>query len=72
MGMSTQPVPFFTTDIVIAVHSATDSKHVVRNVSLEAFAEGSPLRLESVAETGELIAHRQDGAFIQGAEVVSG
>ena len=72
MSMSTQPIPFFSDDIVIAVHSATDAKHVAHDVSLKAFAEGSPLRLESVVENGELIAYRQDGAFMQGPEVVSG
>lgn len=70
MSTSTKAVPFFTNDISIAVHSATHEEHTNKNVTLEDFADGEPLRLETVIETGELIAYRSDGAFIQGPEVV--
>lgn len=68
MGISTVSIPFFSDQIELDVHTATHVEHMW-HTSLEYFADGQPLRLEQVQETGEFIATRADGAFIHGQEI---
>jgi hypothetical protein len=69
MGYSTRSVPIFTDNITLDVHTATYVEHLLSEISLAYFADGQPLALDQVCETGEYIATRKDGAFIQGMEI---
>jgi hypothetical protein len=69
MGYSVKSIPFFSDAIELDVHTATYAQDL-GHTALCHFANGSPLRLEQVEETGEYIATRtRDGAFIHGAEI---
>ena len=69
MGMSTKQISVFMDLITLDVHTATYAEHLAP-VTLAKFAEGQPLSLDQVLETGEYIATRKDGAFIQGPVLV--
>ena len=66
-----KPVAFFTDDIEIRPHSATDAVHLSRSVRLGDFAQGEPMSLYET-EDGELFARTpgMNGRFIEGPEVV--
>lgn len=81
MGFSTVSIPFFDVNITLCPHSAAGPRGVLdgvtirmaeqwleREISLEEFCAGQTCKLEQVQETGEYIATRADGAFIQGPE----
>lgn len=69
MGYSTQSIPFFTLDITLRPHTATNAKWLNRKVSLQSFCKGQPMYLEQIQETGEYIARLQDGTFMQGPSI---
>lgn len=48
-------ITFFTGDITIKVHTATDARHVNKKVTLGDFAQGERIRLQEL-ENGELLA----------------
>lgn len=61
-------IPFFSGEMRLAVHSATLAAHVGKHVSIDSFANGSPVRL-SETEDGEYLCEKADGSFINGPEV---
>ena len=82
MGISTVSIPFYDARITLCPHTASGPRYeadgvsirmaeqwIDRELSLEEFSAGQTCRLEQVEETGEYIATRADGAFIQGPEV---
>ena len=62
-----KPVPFFTDDIAIVPHTATNAAQIGKPITLSAFAAGRPVSLYQV-ESGELLARLADHTFIQGPE----
>tara|TARA_B100002049_G_scaffold93692_1_gene69264 strand:- start:183 stop:398 length:216 start_codon:yes stop_codon:yes gene_type:complete len=67
-----KPIKFFTDDIEIVPHSATDAAHLNRRVSINEFAQGHPVALYET-DDGELLCqrrpfgkHEQCPAFIEG------
>lgn len=63
-------IPFYSDEIKIKPHSATDAKHLCRSISLREFSQGQPVSLYE-HENGELLARLKDGKFIEGPEVVA-
>lgn len=59
MGISLKPIPFYTDNIRIRPHTATDAHHLGRAVSLREFAAGRACSLYIIEETGEL--HAETG-----------
>lgn len=73
MGRSLTAVPFFTDDIIIHPHTSSRADFL-RPISIREFANGQPVYLYRVEETGEYNCRR--GAFpcvtfIEGPEVLS-
>lgn len=66
MGYSLTSVPFFTDDIAIKPHTATNGKWLGRKVTIKRFTRGAPCSLERIEETGEYIVRIQGGEFMQG------
>ena len=67
------PIPFFSDEITLDVHSATERAHVGQHVSVQEFAAGEPVALYDLGN-GELKAFRgwhqsQPRPFIEGKEV---
>lgn len=62
------PIPFFTGDITLNVHSATSPAHVGKRVAIETFAGGEPVSLYQDEQNKEYYCRKQDGRFIKGAE----
>ena len=69
MSQTHVTVPFFSDDITILPHSGTLASHLNKPMSIAEFAKGQRCHLVKIQETGELLATRQDGAFIEGREV---
>lgn len=77
MSRTLIPIKFFTDDITIEPHTATAREHIGRPVTLREFAEGTPLSLYKIEETGEyhvtngqfLIAPGMPKVFMEGPEV---
>ena len=63
-------IPFFSDEIKVNPHSATDAKHLCRPISLREFSQGQPVALYE-HENGELLARLKSGQFIEGPEVVA-
>lgn len=63
-------VPFFSDEIVITPHTATNVNHVYTRVSIREFAAGEPVSLYEL-ENGELLARKANGQFIEGPEAVA-
>jgi hypothetical protein len=78
MGYSLRPVSFFSDEIELEPHSASNPDHVGRRVSIREFANGRPCSLSEIEETGELrvvICHlcgngryTSTGEFMEGPE----
>lgn len=68
MGTSLKAVPFFSDAIELDVHTAK-YRHHMGHTSIREFADGQPVSLYEVEETGEYLAKRADGAFMQGQEI---
>ena len=65
MGTSTKPVTFIDVNVKLDVHSATNPEHL-GEITVEQFANGSPISVETILETGELLITKKGGDFIQG------
>lgn len=71
MGKTYTIPTFFDADITIVPHSATHARHLGREVTIEQFAQGRPVKLLICDETGELTAQcgqYPDIEFIEGPE----
>jgi hypothetical protein len=68
MSQTHVTIPFFTDDIGIFPHSATLASHLNKPMTIGEFAKGQRCHLVKIEETGELLATRQDGAYIEGRE----
>lgn len=71
MGLTLTPVPFYTTDIVLDVHTSSRAQDCGRRVRLARFIGTHRARLDRVEERNEYFCRRDDGEFIQGKEVSS-
>jgi len=58
MGKSYRAVSFFTDDISITPHTATEVKYLSRPVTLREFSEGQGMSLQICDETGEYLVKR--------------
>ena len=75
MGHSLTPVMFFSDQIKIVPHTATEARHIGRPVSIREFAKGGIVSLAKRDDNGEYIVKRwnkrggyRDGTFIEGPE----
>lgn len=58
---------FFTDDIAIVPHTATEARHLSRPVTIREFANGEPVALYEL-ENGEYLARVGRERFIEGPE----
>lgn len=68
MGTTLKPIPFFSDQIELDVHTATFGMHM-GHTAICHFCEGQPVSLYQIEETGEYYVKRADGAFMQGPEI---
>lgn len=71
--MTLTPIAFWTDDIRLRVHTATEQRFVGRDVTLREFAAEEPVALYETSD-GELIAYRggpmtQSRPFVQGLQL---
>lgn len=68
MGRTYESIPFFSDEITIVPHSASQAEDLDRPVTVREFAAGKPCKLSRCIETGELTAETSFGFFIEGPE----
>ena len=68
MSITLKAIPFFSDDIVIIPHTATNAKHIGRKVTIKKFAKNKPVSLSRILENGEYLVETIGGEFIQGEE----
>lgn len=69
MGLTLNPIPFFTLGITLDVSETNVPSLCGRKVRLSRFAEGHPVSLYEIPEFNERLARLPTGEFIQGKEV---
>jgi hypothetical protein len=68
MGQSLKPIPIFSDQIELDVHTASYRSHL-GHTAICHFADGQPVNVWQIEETGEYYVKRKDGAFMQGQEI---
>ncbi len=69
MGYSLTMVPFFTDDITIRPHTATNAKYIDHKVSIRTFSKGKPCSLSRRDDNGEYVVETAGGEFMEGPEI---
>lgn len=67
MSKTYKSIPFFSDEIVIRPHAATEREHLDRPITIQRFSGGLPVSLSENEETGALRAECAIG-FIEGFE----
>jgi hypothetical protein len=69
MGHSLTPVAFFSDEITLIPHTATEASHIGRPVSIREFARGGPVSLYKRDDNGEYVVSRyKHNTFMEGPE----
>lgn len=68
MGHSLTSIPFFTDDIAIRPHTATDGDLIGHRVTIARFAKGRPVALRKRDDNGEYVVACAGGDFMEGPE----
>lgn len=72
MALTVRSISFFDDSITIRPHTASLARHLAKPVSVRGFADGGPVSLSLIEETGDYLVTRPDGTFMEGPEVAHG
>lgn len=74
MSKTYRSIMFFSDEIAIKPHTATEAQHLNKKLSVRTFSAGKPMRLMEELETGDLVFEQQIPGggmrFAVGPEVV--